>query len=282
MNNPNASYQGQPQQQSQQNQGQNPHHHNQVQPQYYAQPQQQVFKLPQILLSLQGVYIKQRVDCCDFITPCNCQANRYLVHPLANGTRGGKDFLTCDEQSGCITRNILPMPCRRLDLDIKNNQGNVCIKLSKTWTFTCLIFMRPKIEVQYVEDGNNQNLGYIIDSFDICNFLQTYKIYDQSDKHLYTIRAFCCQIGLLCNYPCEACETVNFTIKDAEGNKIGDLIKVGTGNCCWNLCSNADNFKVYFSHEMSWEHRALLTSAGLWIDYSMFEHRIVHGKGKLA
>lgn len=40
-----------------------------------------------------------------------------------------------------------------------------------------------------------------------------------------------------------------------------------------NMLSDADNFGVDYPREMSWEHRTLVMSAMLLIDYMMFEDK---------
>lgn len=56
------------------------------------------------------------------------------------------------------------------------------------------------------------------------------------------------------------------------------MSKRGKG-CIKNALTDADNFGIDFPKSMQWEHRTLLLSAVLMIDYMMFEEK-ANGQGQ--
>jgi len=64
---------------------------------------------------------------------------------------------------------------------------------------------------------------------------------------------------------------VQFDIKNSLGENIG-LLEKRAKNCCAAMIADADNFTCEFPPSVSSpEHRALLMSTVLFIDYMMFE-----------
>lgn len=71
--------------------------------------------------------------------------------------------------------------------------------------------------------------------------------------------------------PCKSCEKVNFKVFDDKGTQITTISKRGK-DCIKNALSDADNFGIDFTPNMTWEERTLLLAAALLIDYMMFEN----------
>ena len=118
-------------------------------------------------------------------------------------------------------------------------------------------------------------LGKIEDEYDFCNF--NFNIFDKNGKKVFRVYAGCCQCGIQCmGCPCGPCETVEFEIYDSGQKLITRLIKKNK-DCLKSVYSDADNFGVDFTPDMDWEHRSLLLSTILFIDYMMFEEK---GNGK--
>ena len=65
---------------------------------------------------------------------------------------------------------------------------------------------------------------------------------------------------------------MKFKVYDANGNVISNIIKKNK-NILKSAFTDADNFGVDFTPDMDWEHRTLLMSAALFIDYMMFEEK---------
>merc|ERR1712007_256647 len=83
----------------------------------------------------------------------------------------------------------------------------------------------------------------------------------------------CCQCGLCCpKFPCEACQTVKFDV--LHDGEIVALMEKKTKGCLANvmLDHDADNFSVTYPQYMTdVNHRALLMSSILFLDYMFFE-----------
>ena len=67
---------------------------------------------------------------------------------------------------------------------------------------------------------------------------------------------------------------MEFTIFEKETeNAIGQLIKKGRG-CCKNaLLDDYNNFTIDFPAGCTWNHKALLTTTAVFIDFMMFEEK---------
>lgn len=154
-----------------------------------------------------------------------------------------------------------------MDDDVK------CLRLHKPCTCTYWCCNRPVIQVEYIENENEgaKYLGKVVDNFDFCNF--SFSVYDAQDKKIMHIFTSCCQLGIMCQgYPCKACEKVDFQVFDSNGNEITKICKRGK-DCLKNAIGDADNFGLEFPKSMGWEHRTLLMSAVLLIDFMMFEEK---------
>lgn len=75
---------------------------------------------------------------------------------------------------------------------------------------------RPRLEVYYVENGENKFLGYIIDPVYCCRI--GCDIFDLNDNLRYKIEANACQSSFWCRCPCSVeCNRVDFEIKLPTG-----------------------------------------------------------------
>lgn len=232
-----------------------------------------------LLNALQGVYIKQKMSLTEVITGFNT-ANTYQVYELSNdGTNAlKKQVFQCTETSDCCDRNCMAPECRAISLDIakmaqnQDIQDEVVLRLVRDCQCTCFCCNRPEMKVYYVERGNNMYLGKVVDPFDCCK--NDYEVFDANNNKRFHAQADCCQLGFLCQCPCESCETVEFKLwsgdKQAQQQSI---VKKGTGDCCKNAISVADNFIVPFPQGSNWQDKALLLSLALMIDYLQFESK---------
>lgn len=74
---------------------------------------------------------------------------------------------------------------------------------------------------------------------------------------MYTVVASCCQLAFHCKqFPCEACQTVKFTIHEpGHDAEIGSMIKVGNGCCVNALDLGYNNFKIEFPKGANWKQK---------------------------
>ena len=77
----------------------------------------------------------------------------------------------------------------------------------------------------------------------------------------------------MCKCPCDPCNHVEFELKDGQtSNNLAHITKTGAG-FVKNAISSTDNFSVPFPSTATWQDKALLLGAALFIDYMMFEEK---------
>lgn len=228
------------------------------------------------LESRDGVFIKQKLEIGEILTGCQ-QANTYNVYPLSkDGDKKGAKLFKCKEQSDCCARVCLAPDCRPFTMKVKlsDNDEDVdsspFLEIDRPCKCTCYCCNRPEISVTYVEDGKSEYLGKVVNPWTCCDI--ELEIFDKDNNKVYTIDGNCCQLGLHCSGPCDACQTIDFEIKTAGGEIVSSLQKRSPG-CVAAMVSEADNFALNFPAKSTKEQRALLLCAVLFLDYRFFEEK---------
>jgi hypothetical protein len=251
--------------------------------QYVLDPQQQQYLKPiqrlygmDKLRALERVFIKQKIELLEVITGCETQ-NKYEIFAAdSDGDKKGKALFKAKEKSGWCERNCLAADCRPFKMKIADEQfeqdnesEQVFLRLDRDCQCSFMCWNRPEVKVYSNVGGvDNKLLGSVVNPFMCCDKGVT--IYDENRTLIYDIKGNCCQLGLWCACPCEPCQTVEFDLTDGKGNKAGHLQK-RTSGCVKNIVTDADKFSLTFPKEATAEHKALLISAVLLIDYSYFE-----------
>lgn len=189
-----------------------------------------------------GIYVKQKPDYLEQIVGWNRQ-NKYKVYSLDNtGQKSNKEIFYCKETSECCDRVCVSQQCRGIDMDIRREDTQeIVLRLSRECQCTCCCCNRPEMKVYLSEGGQHTYLGKVVDPYDCCN--HSFRVYDESDNLKFVVEADCCQLGLICQCPCETCERVVFNIWRGEKERQEQpLMKLGTGDCCKNAITTADNF----------------------------------------
>ena len=186
----------------------------------------------QKLMSVKGVNIKQKIELLEALTGCETE-NKYIVYAADDsGEKLKQTLFKAKEKSSCLARICLSGDCRPFKVKVEHkadggayntNDEQDFLKFVRKFKCTCCCFQRPSLEVYYVEKGQDKYLGRVQDP---CTCNMFFNVYGPNDELLYTIFGECCQIGIWCPFPCESCQTVNFEVRDANGNKISDLQKV--------------------------------------------------------
>lgn len=231
----------------------------------------------QKIMQLSGVFIKQDFSLMEVIGGCEVE-NKYKIYAKKPGKtkKTGKKLYKAKEKSGCLSRNCLSGACRPMDIKIKNmtnlEDDPTSLRIHKPCTCTYLCLNRPTIFVDYSEDGQETNIGKIVDIFNCCNY--DFSIYDSNGEKMFRITADCCQCGIWCKGcgGCGPCEKVDFKVLDKNGKEISKIQKKNK-DCLKSMLTDADNFGVDFTPNMTWEERSLLMCAALFIDYMMFEEK---------
>jgi len=227
------------------------------------------------LLKMEGIVLKQKFhvfkDEDGWLPPYRTYVHTYL--PFEGET--GKKMFQCNEVSNFCMRQCVSNFCRPFSVVV-----NVCnpgespdehkpfLMLERLCSCGCLWLNRPKISVRWIEDGRNEFLGTVRDSFDWGDIKM--EIFDKNDKLRYSIKGSCCQWGLICNCYCKSCQKVSFMVQPAFTDKILQVLKQNT-NASKETFPNADRFYLDYSTTSSVEDRALLLSALLFLESRHFE-----------
>lgn len=228
-----------------------------------------------IFNTLQGIYIKQKMSLTEVLTGFNT-ANKYQVFELSNsGNALRKQIFQCTETSDCCDRMCMAPECRGISLNVAKVAQNtdfeeeVVLRLVRECQCTCCCCNRPEMKVYYVERGNNMYLGKVVDPFDCCT--HNYEVFDANNQKRFHVAADCCQLGFICNCPCDSCETIEFKLWSGDKQRQeNSIVKKGAG-CAKNAISTADNFAVPFPMGATWQDKALLLALALMIDFLQFE-----------
>lgn len=232
----------------------------------------------QKIMSLPGIFIKQKIDILEVVGGCEMQ-NKYFVYEKETGRidrSSKKKLYKIKEKSECCSRNCVIPLCRELKLKVTNlgfdlqyDKESILVEKDCTCTFFCL--SRPSADIFYTEEGGKEFLGKIYYPFDCCQF--NYELKDDKENLLARFYTHCCQCGVLCQGCCfKACETVVFEVFDSEGNLYSTMTK-SNKSCIKMVLSDADNFGFDFPENFDWKKRSLIMVSIIFIDYMMFEQR---------
>jgi len=97
-------------------------------------------------------------------------------------------------------------------------------------------------------------------------------IYDEADNVKWTVTGNCCQLGLWCKFPCEACQKVDFEVRNKAGEVVGSLGK-RTAGCAASMVSDTANFETFFPSGATEAEKALLLAAIIMLDFHYFEEK---------
>jgi len=93
---------------------------------------------------------------------------------------------------------------------------------------------------------------------------------DSAGNLKYYVAGSVCQLGLLPGCFSWCCG-VNFDVKDASGNSVGNIEKPALTFC--EMCKGTNRFRVNFPADAVFEDRALLVGAMMHLDLQYFEVR---------
>jgi len=120
-------------------------------------------------------------------------------------------------------------------------------------------------------------VGKVIDPCQCGNIILN--VYNNQHALAYTIDGSCCQLGLWCKFPCEPCQSIDFSIKGADGVDLGTQIKKKSPGCLVSSISDADNFSLTFPPGCTKEDKAVLMCAVLFLDFRHFEEKNAKKQG---
>eukprot|EP01016_Furgasonia_blochmanni_P045014 TRINITY_DN6297_c0_g1_i2.p1 TRINITY_DN6297_c0_g1~~TRINITY_DN6297_c0_g1_i2.p1 ORF type:complete len:201 (+),score=42.96 TRINITY_DN6297_c0_g1_i2:393-995(+) len=152
-----------------------------------------------------------------------------------------------------------------------SNDEEEFLTLSREFKCSCLCLQRPAVDVFWTEEKEKKKLGTIISPYEMCDY--TLHVLDKHENVTFRIVASCCQLGFHCNFPCDACQNIDFYIKNSDGSKNLGYLKKRSPGCIQAATTTADNFHLEFPGEAKAEERALLLAATLFMDFRFFEEK---------
>jgi len=144
------------------------------------------------------------------------------------------------------------------------------LKFNRECSCTYMCLNRPELTVKNTMNGNDNYLGKIRSPWKCFN-LQV-DIHDETESIKYKVNGSCCQIGLFLRWPCEPCQTIDFDIYNAGGDKVGSLQK-RTAGCVKSMVSDTANFATFFPAGATSNDKALLLAAIIMLDFTYFEEK---------
>ena len=225
-----------------------------------------------------GVFIKQKFDLFEALSGCE-MPNVYGVYPLATGNQKKRKnpVMICKEKEpGCFRRCFYPPDCKPFEIecfDEGDELEDVVLEMIRPYSCAWKCLNRPEMKVNLIRDGQSVYIGKVRDNWDCCNF--SFSIYDNNDTIVYWVVASCCQLAFhFKKCPFGPCEKVVFDVYKGEKEVMLDekMVKTGKG-CAKNMLGDADNFSVPFPKGAPIEHRVLLMTCALMVDYCMFEEQ---------
>lgn len=220
-----------------------------------------------LLMQHDDLLIKQQVGgCCKFFCEsigC-CEApQEYHVAPVASPKA---NFMYAKEESSCFNRCCCGT-MRSFEINLHagdNRDAPVMIEMERPLRCSpgspctmCCCNQEMKVTVNQKEFGRAYIPWYCCQPF--------IRVEDDQGEMLYEIE----KEGIC---PCVICECCRqpFNIKDAEGKKVGKVIKKYDG-ALKEMFTDADTFQLNFPKGSTPEHRALLIAATFLLDINFFE-----------
>jgi len=242
-----------------------------------GQPEQ--IQMTTALKALQGVdriEVKQRMSKLEFLT-CDCWESKNKYDVIANG----KKMFYAHETTGCCMRqfqNCFP-DCAPWDVKIDYTGGwtpggETAYHMKKDCSYcTFLCFNRPVTEVT---DAAGNLVGTIVDPCACIPTNMTFTIRDPNGTGVLWAQSGCCQWGICCPLPCGPCKYVDFPVKDASGNQVGQLRKQ-MKSCFKMLClscffEDVENYKIDFEGVKDPRNKAMLMALAVFTDFRYFHN----------
>lgn len=211
-----------------------------------------------------GIFIKQEFTALGALTG----RNPYSIYSVFEGSvdpnrTGSRPFLRCNQIGGGGSCCYVAA-WQRFELEVFNNlspsQERV-LSLDLPCSCACFCFNRPEMSVFYTENNNQQLIGKVVYSFDLCNY--SFKILDTNSAVRYTVKANCCQCGFYCNGPCDCCEITPFEVWSGDHEmRVTSLTRCGS-KLNKSFSGAVDQFSLPFPAGATWQDKSLLLAASL-------------------
>jgi hypothetical protein len=231
---------------------------------YSAPVQDQMSSGNPIAGAKNGLFIKQEFEIFEFLSGCETR-NKYRVGELRDDGKMGASLGLIREDSQCLERMFCG-PNRRLKLNFKANatDKNDPTTLVMDKSFGCFCF-EPCQSSMNVQRVTGEQVGRVQANCVVCCI--DAKVYDKDGENKYSVKAPCCQCGLMC--PC--CANAEYPIYDREHREAGKITK--TFNGCSELCAGINTYSTTFPPDLSVEDKELFMASTMLIDFGYFEQK---------
>lgn len=223
--------------------------------------------------SLDSFEVKQRVPKLENLISCWESRNKYDVYD------GSSRIFYAEEKTGCCCRQVQAScpDCAPFEVEmdhlgyVTNDSGALVMKKECGCTFCCI--NRPVVEMF---DKKGFKIGSIKDPCACCPGNMTFDLRDHEDNIIYQAESGSCQWGICCPLPCGPCKTVEFPVKDTNGEQVGRMEKHMKGCfkmcCCAWLFEDVENYKIYANKMSDERGKALLMGLAIFTDFRYFSN----------
>lgn len=227
------------------------------------------------LEEMDGCLIREEFDWHEVVSGCE-KANNYRVYRTKDGKKHGKKQFEYKEREGFCARWCLPGDCKSMNMKVmnkqygKNAETEECMNVKRPCKCSFLCCNRQQMELMYTEKGQQLFLGKVYDPWDLCNY--GFSIKDEDNKHLFDIKASCCQCAFWLCCTCDSCIKIEFKVTTKKHSmEMGSMIKTGKGCCTSPIDPKYNNFVVVYPRQANWKIKCLMTTCAVFIDYMMFK-----------
>eukprot|EP00742_Colponemidia_sp_Colp-10_P005137 GILJ01005486.1.p1 GENE.GILJ01005486.1~~GILJ01005486.1.p1 ORF type:complete len:341 (+),score=21.75 GILJ01005486.1:3-1025(+) len=216
------------------------------------------------LMANKSLFVKQKVNILEVAVGIE-QENTYKVYDLHQN-----ELFVCKEDSECCARQCCHPAMRPFNMSIMYKPTRQQVyHLEREFRCTICCFNRPEIVVSDLSGGARRHIGRIVDRFSLLDYY--FDVYDINNNLVYSAKADCCQCGLCCRCPCRCASEVPFPVHQGKSGPQVGMIRKEFSGCVKEALTDSDNFSLEFPSDANPDHRALLLSTLLFIDYRHFE-----------
>jgi len=239
-----------------------------------------------------SILVRQRLDPCDCLA-CFERRNKYRVAQTPDDWSGGgwndKKFyaapqiMTAKEESTCFQRYCCG-PCRELNLHFTAGEqaydkgGHELFTMHRPCKIPIICccfweFCSPEITTMNKAGDAVGRAVHDYRCMDKCCGKNHWRVEDHTQQALYYVQDdICCNAN--CCAPTFCCKVRKFKILDAQQTQeVGYIENIFFCNCKRLCFPGADQYRLNFPADATAEQKALLISALMLIEYTMFEHQ---------
>lgn len=224
-------------------------------------------------IDVDSINVKQRWSKMEAMFSCWESRNKYDVYS------GRSRIFYAEEKTGCCMRqfqNGACSDCAPFTVDVTADNwisDQVAFKYKKDCGLVCCCLCRPVVDVT---DAHGNKIGTITDPCAICPTNMTFDIKDHNGDLLISAESGVCQWGLCCPFPLGPCKSVEFPLKDKDGNRVGTMTKNMKGflktMCCSWCFEDVESYKVEFSKVQDVRVKSLIMALAIFTDFRYFSN----------